>query len=96
VDGAEFPQAKGLLISNTYVDDIITCWPYRKTSLICYSEANLNLKSNCDAVLRCVPAEDHAIEPNFTPTEDMALKVLGGHWDPTTGPPISVANERPH
>jgi len=40
--------------------------------------------SNCDAVLSCVPAEDHAIEPTFTPTEDMALKVLGGHWDPTT------------
>jgi len=40
--------------------------------------------SNCDAVLRCVPAEDHAIEPTFTPTEDLALKVLGVHWKPTT------------
>ncbi|KAL4083902.1 hypothetical protein QTP88_029218 [Uroleucon formosanum] len=39
-DGAEFPQANGLL--------------------------------------------DHTIEPTFTPTEDMALKVLGVHWDPTT------------
>lgn len=35
-------------------------------------------------MLSCVPAEDHAIEPTFTPTEDMAMKVLVVHWDPTT------------
>ncbi|XP_060860374.1 uncharacterized protein LOC132937587 [Metopolophium dirhodum] len=92
-DGAGFPQAKGLLISNTYVDDIVAgansveeLLAVQKDLVNLLQRGEFELKkwaSNCDAVLRCVPAEDHAIEPTFTPTKDIALKVfrsaLGSH-----------------
>jgi len=93
-DGAKFPQAKGLLIFNTYVDDIIAGADSEEDLLV--KQKNLvhmlqqggfelrKLAKNCDAVLKCVPVEDRAIEPTFTPTNDVALKVLGVHWDPTT------------
>eukprot|EP00102_Acyrthosiphon_pisum_P018371 XP_008190100.1 PREDICTED: uncharacterized protein LOC103311961 [Acyrthosiphon pisum] len=93
-DGAEFPQAKSLLINNTYVDDIVAgadsaedLLAVQKDLVNLLQRGKFELKkwaSNCDAVLRCIPVEDHAIEPTFTPTEDMTLKVLGVHWDPTT------------
>lgn len=91
-DGAEFPQ--GLLTNNTYVDDIVAgansvgdLLAVQKDLVHLLRRGEFELKkwaSNCDAVLRHIPAEDQAIEPTFTPTEDMALKVLGVHWDPTT------------
>lgn len=93
-DGAKFPQAKGLLTNNTYVDDIIAgadtvddLLAVQKDLINLLLRGQLELKkwaSNCDAVLSCVPVEDQAVEPTFTPTEDVTLKVLGVHWDPTT------------
>ncbi|CAH1725392.1 unnamed protein product [Aphis gossypii] len=93
-DGAKFPQAKGLLINNTYVDDIIAgadtvdgLLAVQKDLINLLQRGQLELKkwaSNCDAVLRCIPVEDQAVEPTFTPTEDANLKVLGVHWDPTS------------
>lgn len=93
-DGAKFPRAKGLLIYNTYVDDIIAGADTSDDLLAVQSDlihllrrGEFELKkwaSNCDAVLKCVPVKDHAIEPTFTPTDDTTLKVLGVHWDPST------------
>lgn len=93
-DGANFPQAKGLLTYNTYVDDIVAgantvedLLAVQKDLVNLLQRGEFELKkwaSNCDAVLRCIPIEDQAIELTFTPTEDTALKVLGVHWDPTT------------
>jgi len=93
-DGADFPQAKGLLTYNTYVDDIVAgansvedLLAVQKVLVNLLQRGEFELKkwaSNCDAVLRCIPIEDQAIELTFTPTEDTALKVLGVHWDPTT------------
>ncbi|XP_022176586.1 uncharacterized protein LOC111037991 [Myzus persicae] len=93
-DGADFPQAKGLLTFNTYVDDIVAgansvedLLAVQRDLVNLLQRGEFELKkwaSNCGAVLRCIPIEDQAIEPTFTPTEDTALKVLGVHWDPTT------------
>lgn len=93
-DGAKFPQAKGLLTLNTYVDDIIAgadsvddLLTIQRDLVHLLQQAGFDLKkwaSNCDAILKCIPVEDQAIEPTFTPTGDGTLKVLGVHWDPST------------
>lgn len=40
--------------------------------------------SNCTAILECIPIEDQAINPIFSPNDDATLKILGVHWDPKT------------
>jgi len=93
-DGAKCRPAKGLLIYNTYVDDIIAgadsvedFLAIQRDLVRLLRRGKFNLKkwaNNCDAILKCVPVEDQATEPTFTPTSDAALKVLGVHWDPIT------------
>lgn len=85
-NGAICLSAKGLIIYNTYVDDISISADSVKDLLAIQKDivhilqrSYLKLKkwaSNCDAILNCVPVNNHAKEPTFIPTDDASLKVL--------------------
>lgn len=90
-NGPYHPLAKGLLISNTYVDDILAgadtvedILKVKQETTALLNRGSFKLKnwaSNCKALLEGIPAEDRAIDPLFRPNNEQSVKVLGLHWD---------------
>ena len=90
-DGHKYPHSKGVLISNTYVDDIIVgadseveLLRIQRDVIDILKSGACNLKkwsSNSPSVLKQVSAEDCAQQLSFDPREDHSIKVLGLHWD---------------
>lgn len=90
-DGPDFPLAKNILVSATYVDDIFVGADSIAAILNVQSQINgllvrggFELKkwaSNCAPVLQSIAPEDRATGPLFEPKNEQAVKVLGIHWD---------------
>lgn len=89
-NGTEFPLAKDLFVTSTYVNDIIAGadteeevleFQHQVTSLLRIGGFNLKTwASICWAVLKNIAVEDRAMDPSFEQKDDQSLKVLGLHW----------------
>lgn len=91
-DGYQYPAARKILSTQTYVDDIITgaetvnetiVLQLQVTQLL--AQGGLELKkwaSNCSEVLQNVPIEDRVKELSFDPKDNCSVKILGLYWDP--------------
>ncbi|XP_050056092.1 uncharacterized protein LOC126549769 [Aphis gossypii] len=88
--GNQFPLAKNLLVTSTYVDDIVAgadtervVLELQRQLISLLRKGGFNLRkwaSNCDAILKGIPAEDRAMDPSFELKDDQSVKVLGLHW----------------
>ncbi|XP_022164862.1 uncharacterized protein LOC111029924 [Myzus persicae] len=86
-----FPGTRGILTTNTYMDDIVVgadseeeLLSLQKQIIALLRSGGCELKkwtSNCPKILQQVPPEDRAQQASFDPKEDQTLKVLGLHWD---------------
>ncbi|CAI6369999.1 unnamed protein product [Macrosiphum euphorbiae] len=93
-NGTEFPLAKNLLVTSTYVDDIVAGADTEKEALELQDQVisllrkgGFNLRkwaSICEAVLKGIAAEDRAIDSSFELKDDQSVKVLGLHWSTTS------------
>jgi len=93
-NGSEFPLAKNLLVTSTYVDDIVAGadsedqaveLQHQVISLL--RKGGFNLKkwaSNCEALLKDISNEDRAVDAPFELKDDQSVKVLGLHWGTTS------------
>lgn len=91
-EGHQYPIAKDVLSTQTYVDDIITGEETVQQLLTLQTQVVQLLKhggfelkkwaSNCKEVLENVPVEDQLGELSFDPKDDSSIKILGLHWDP--------------
>lgn len=91
-DGPSYPRAQGLLVTNTYVDDIVAGADSVEEVLMLQQElisllgrGSFILKkwsSNCVEVLENIPVEDRTLSPLYKPKDEQAVKVLGLHWEP--------------
>ncbi|XP_050524447.1 uncharacterized protein LOC126896054 [Daktulosphaira vitifoliae] len=90
-EGHKFPVAKGSLIHNTCVDDIIIGRDTEEELLVAQdhiirllSTAGCTLKkwcSNSEKLINRVPPDDRAQRPSFDPKDESTVKVLGLHWN---------------
>lgn len=93
-EGANYPAAREILSSQTYVDDIITgentvelVVKRQKQVQQLLLSGGFELKkwvSNCPEVLKNIPVEDQAVKLSFDPKDDSTIKILGLHWDPNS------------
>ncbi|XP_060873756.1 uncharacterized protein LOC132947470 [Metopolophium dirhodum] len=93
-NGSEFPLAENLLVTSTYVDDIVAGAGTEKEALELQDQVISLLRkggfhlrkwaSNCEAVLKGIAAEDRAMDPSFELKDDQSVKVLGLHWITTS------------
>lgn len=94
VDGPLYPRAQGILITQTYVDDIIAgadsieeVLALQQDVISLLHRGSFVLKkwaSNCAELLEKVPAEHRALDPFFRPQDEQAMKILGLQWDVTS------------
>ncbi|XP_060845438.1 uncharacterized protein LOC132925023 [Rhopalosiphum padi] len=92
--GTEFPLAKGLLVTSTYVDDIVAgadtkgeVLELQRQVISLLRKGGFNLRkwaSNCEEILKGIAAEDRAMDPSFELKDDQSVKVLGLHWSTTS------------
>jgi len=107
-NGSEFPLAKNLLVTSTYVDDIVAGadleeealeLQHQVISLLCKGDFNLKKwASNFEALLKDICIEDRAMDAPFELKDDQSVKVLGLHWGTTSdvlGYHININNVNP-
>lgn len=85
--------AKGHLVYNIYVDDILAGADSVQDLLTVLRDLVQLVQSggfplkkwkiNCDELLKCIQIEYQIIEQTVTLTDDASLKILDVHWDPT-------------
>jgi hypothetical protein len=95
-NGASLPLAAGVLLNDTFVDDVFTGANTEEDVLECQSQlikllslGQFELRkwaSNTTKILKAVPEDARAMSPSvlFDNSEHPELKVLGLKWDPST------------
>ncbi|XP_050527987.1 uncharacterized protein LOC126898083 [Daktulosphaira vitifoliae] len=89
-----FPAARGILSTQTYVDDILAgddtiagLLKRQKDIMGLLYSAGFELKkwsTNCIDLLNNIPLENRSLQTSFDPKDDTSIKILGLRWIPAS------------